>query len=305
MTRLLLFFFSVSAVFLQNCGDQTKTTAVADSGKPVAVSTVYPAMDFNTYWYQGKAELSSYEVTQERYGELRPAEQVNIFVTEDFSRSKQVKLDNPDQAGNDRVPILKLNSVRRFHTGIYDYSVLESVFTPINGSPSLKLTCSVQDWCGQVFTQYNLDKKDYRVRQFSYFETEGDSDKKLPLTLLEDELWTKLRLQPDSLPLGRVQIIPATLYLRFRHLPFVVHTATLALEKGAKENTLKVNYEDVPRSLSIRFESASPYRILGWEEMDQGKLMSKGTLKTIRMEPYWQQHDVKSDGMRDSLQLQF
>lgn len=306
MTRLFyLCLFSVAAFIFQHCGNASENTA-APTASPVPTRTSSPApVGFNDYWYQGKAELSSYTVTQERYGELRPAEQVNIFVTEDLSRQKQVKLDNPDQAGNDRVPVLKLNTVRRFHTGIYDYSVEESIFTPVDGGPTLKTTCTVQDWCGHVFSQINLDKKDYRIRQFSYFETEGDTDQRLPQTLLEDELWTKLRLDPATLPLGKVQVIPSTLYLRFRHQPFQVHPATLVVEKGERESTLRLTYDDLPRSLAIRFESASPYRILGWEELDKGQLMSKGQLKTTRMEAYWSQHDNRHDGMRDSLQVTF
>ncbi len=56
---------------------------------------------FGDYWYQGKAELTSYDLEQVRYGEKREGEAVLIFVTEDFSKSKQVKLDNPNQAGDD------------------------------------------------------------------------------------------------------------------------------------------------------------------------------------------------------------
>ena len=297
--------FCLAALLFAQCG-YAPENASTPAASPIPTLASNPlTVGFQDYWYQGKAELSSYTVTQERYGEIRPAEQVNIFVTEDFSRQKQVKLDNPDQAGNDRVPVLKLNSVRRFHTGIYDYSILESVFTPVDNSATLKTTSTVQDWCGQVFTQINLEKKDYRIRQFSYFETEGDTDERLPQTLLEDELWTKLRIDPAALPLGKVQIIPATLYLRFRHQPFKTHSANLALEKGDRESTLRLTYADIPRSLAIRFESASPYRILGWEELDNGKLMSKGVLKTTRMEAYWSEHDVKHDGMRDSLQVTF
>ncbi|MEO6039549.1 MAG: hypothetical protein ABIQ93_14135 [Saprospiraceae bacterium] len=305
MIRFLgLFLLLITALTGQNCAGKSEKAA-GSGANTSAIPKLSGPLDFNSYWNQGKAELSTYEVTQERYGELRPAEQVNIFVTEDFSREKQVKLDTPDQAGNDRVPVLKLNSVRRFHTGIYDYSVLQSVFTPIDGSATLKLTCSVQDWCGHVFTQFNMAKNEYRIRQFSYFEAEGDSDQKLPLVLLEDDLWSHIRLHPDVIRLGRVQLIPATLYLRFRHQPFAVHTANLTIEKGERENTLRVVYEDIQRSLSIRFEPVSPYRILGWEEMDKGKLMSKGNLKTTRMESYWSEHDIKSDGLRDSMQVHF
>ncbi len=306
MTRFLcLPLLGLAAFICSQCSHAPQNIKAADSTPTATLASIPVSTGFQEYWYQGKAELSSYTVTQERYGELRPAEQVNIFVTEDLSRQKQVKLDYPDQAGSDRVAVLKLNSVRRFHTGIYDYSVEESVFTPVDGSPTLKTTCTVQDWCGQVFTQRNLDKKDYRIRQFSYFETEGDSDQRLPQTLLEDELWTKLRIDPAALPLGKVQVVPATLYLRFRHQPFQVHDATLSMEKGNGEHTLRLHYDDMARDLAIRFEPTSPYRILGWEELDNGKLMSKGQLKTTRMEAYWSQHDNKHNGMRDSLQVAF
>ncbi len=306
MFRFIHFFvFSITAFMFPQCMHQPENTQAAATNTATMLTSNPMSASFQEYWYQGKAELSSYTVLQERYGEIRPAEQVNVFVTENLSRQKQVKLDNPNQADNDRVPVLKFNSVRRFHTGIYDYSIEESVFTPVDGNPTLKITSTVQDWCGQVFTQINLDKKDYRIRQFSYFETEGDSDRRLPQTLLEDELWTKLRINPAVMPLGKVQIIPATLYLRFRHQPFKVHTANLSMEKGDRENTLHLIYEDMPRSLAIRFESVFPYRIMGWEEMDNGKLVSSGQLKTTRIEAYWSQHDVKSNGMRDSLQVTF
>lgn len=282
-----------------------KKVVQSDAPLPTLAAAPLPA-SFNNYWYQGKAEITSFEVQQERYGEIRKAEQVNVFVTEDFSKQKQVKLDDAGKAGTDRVPVLKLNAVRRYHTGIYDYSMMQSVFTPVDGSKTLKTTCSVQDWCGQVFCQYNLKDKGYQVHQFSYFETEGDSDTKIgAVPLLEDELWVRLRLNPDNIPAGKVSLVPASFFLRLRHKPVVAHPATLTIEKGGAENTLQIRYDDMPRSLAIRFEASSPYRILGWEEKDGEKLMSKGTKKASVMSPYWSQHNLEHDGLRDSLKLVF
>lgn len=273
---------------------------------PETRTTLVLAPGFNDYWYLGKAEITTYDVQQERYGAIRKAEQINVFVTEDFSKEKQVKLDDPAQAGSDRVPVLKLNALRRFHTGIYDYSLMQSVFTPVAGSPTLKSTCTIQDWCGHVFLQYNLRGSGYQARAFSYFESEGDSDQKVSAAnLLEDELWVRLRLNPDQLPLGKIQLIPASFYLRMRHKPIAPHVATVSIQKGATESLLSIQYEDIPRTLNIRFESALPYRILGWEEMDNGKLMSKGNKKASLMSPYWSQHDLEHDGLRDSLRLMF
>jgi hypothetical protein len=285
--------------------DSNKTTG--NFTGPTATLAVLPQpVGFNEYWYQGKAELTAYAVVQERYGEQRPAEQVNVFVTEDFSRQKQVKLDDPDRAGADRGPVLKLNTVRKFKTGIYDYSLMQSVFTPVDGTGTLKTTCSVQDWCGHVFSQLNLDKKDYRIRQFSYFESEGDPELRIPANaLLEDDLWVRLRLDPAKLPLGKVNILPGSFYLRLRHKPYAAHPAVLNIEKRDGESVLSLRYEDISRTLNIRFENNAPYRIIGWEETADGKLMSKGERKSTLMSAYWSQNSPQYDGLRDSLKLEY
>ncbi len=310
--RLLTLAAGIFALFsIQNCTDtnvstQTSTPIFSTPSASAVLAALPSPVGFNDYWYQGKAELSTYDVVQERYGETRSAEQVNVFVTEDFSKKKQVKLDDAVSAGDDRVPVLKLNAVRRFHTGIYDYSIMSSIFSPVDGSPTLKTTCTVQDWCGQVFFQTNLEKSGIRARSFSYFETESDTDLWLPLILLEDELWTKVRLGPDKIPVGKINILPSDVYVRLRHKPFQPEAAELKIEQSGVESTLKINYLNIPRSLSIRYETASPHRILGWEETGgNGAVQSKGTLKASLMSAYWAQHDNSHSPLRDSLKLKF
>ena len=96
-------------------------------------SPVGPVSDqFGEFWYQGKAEITSYSLEQARYNETHTGHAVLIFVTEDFSESKQVKLDNPDRVPEDRLPVLKLNLTKKFNTGIYPYSIMASVFTPLD-----------------------------------------------------------------------------------------------------------------------------------------------------------------------------
>ena len=53
-----------------------------------------------------------------------------IFVTEDFLTEKQVKNDHYKNPKS--VSILKNNQISKFPTGIYDYSIMKSVFTPID-----------------------------------------------------------------------------------------------------------------------------------------------------------------------------
>jgi len=166
------------------------------------------AGEFGDYWYRGLAELTSYDLSQARYGEAHPGHAVLIFVTEDFSRSRQVKLDAPGAAGPDSVKVLKLNLTKKFDTGIYPYSMMSSVFTPVDGAKTLKITTSSQEWCGHTFSQLNLGDNGYRARLLSYFESEGDGDLTLENASAEDEIWNRIRLAPDALPLGELRLIP-------------------------------------------------------------------------------------------------
>ncbi len=309
MKIILLTALIGGAIFtVQNCSEHPEKSAGSSANAltpdPVMTPVTLP-QGFNEYWYAGQAELCTYDVVQERYGEIRQAEQVNVFVTEDFSRNKQVKLDDALAAGADRAPVLKLNAIRRFHTGIYDYSIMQSCFTPVSGMPTLKTTTSVQDWCGQVYMQLNLEKDGYQLRGFSYFESEGDQDLHFPLAMLEDEIWTRIRLNPNSIATGKQNILPSSVYTRLRHKPAGAQNADIQIEKGKSESVLKINYTDIPRALNIRFESAFPFKILGWEEFNDGKTASKGTLKALRKSAYWSEHDNIHAPLRDSLQLEF
>jgi hypothetical protein len=306
MNRTFFIFFGViSLVTTQQCVDHSRPKQVADSGpSPDPIFTPFSLpQGFNEYWYAGVAELSTYDVVQDRYDEIRQAEQINVFVTEDFSKAKHVKLDYPEKAGADRVPILKLNALRRFETGIYDYSLMQSVFTPVSGMPTLKTSTSVQDWCGHVFMQMDLAANAYRSRTFSYFEQEGDQDITLPFVLLEDELWTRLRLNPLAIKTGKMKVLPSALYSRLRHKPLEAQDADIQLQQGDKETVLSLQYLQIARSLKIRFETNFPYKILGWEESNEGKIASKGTLKASRRSAYWSEHNNINAPLRDSLAL--
>ena len=101
-----------------------------------AITVSSSSNNWNDYWYDGKAEVNSYKLTQSRYGQDREGTSIIIFVTEDFSKKKQVKLDNPDRNPSDKVSVLKTNMIRKFNTGIYDYSMMASVYSRITGQVS-------------------------------------------------------------------------------------------------------------------------------------------------------------------------
>lgn len=258
---------------------------------------------FAEYWYAGEGEINTYELVQSRYGETRMGEAVMVFVTEPFSKTSQVKLDDPNT--DDAVSVLKLNHIRRFTTGIYDYSMMQSVFTPIDlekRSSTLKMTTTLQDWCGHTFLQLNKEEGNrYKVNGFSYFESEGDEVSRLKGDLLEDEIWTQLRINPDLLSEGNYEVIPSNFYARLSHDPLKAKQARIRKEQKGDEHYLILEYLHLDRTLTIAYTPSFPHKILSWTEIQYGQMMSKGTLKGSINSAYWGQHSNQDVYLRDSL----
>lgn len=286
--------------------------AASASSETGAANPVDPG--FGNYWYQGQAELTSYVLEQARYGEMRSGRAVLIFVTEDFSASKQVKLDNPARADANPVKVLKLNLTKQFNTGIYPYSMMTSVFTPIYGREhphTLKVTTSSQEWCGHTFTQFNLKGDTYHIQHHSYFESEGEQALDLDRVLLEDEIWNRIRIDPATLPTGDIRIIAGTMYQRLAHTPFQVEAARASLEAaGVEVMTYTLTYPAQNRTLSIRFRKAFPHEIEGWEDTHTSgfgdnvrRLTTRATRDRSMMLDYWNRNRTVDDTLRAALNL--
>lgn len=263
------------------------------------------------YWFQGKAEISSFELQQFRYGEPRTGEAVLIFVTEEFSRKNHVKLDQPEKAGNDKISVIKMNQTRDFVTGIYPYHMMLSVFTPTKENKhSLKVSASAQEWCGHTFTQINLKSKDrYNGKIFSYFEKEGDDSFSFK-GWTEDELWNLIRINPNQIPIGSVNMIPSLFYQRFTHKEFNVEEAFIRiLDLSNNRSQLEVTYSSGSRVLKIDFEKEFPYEIIGWEESqikaDGTKEISIAKRKGLKIVDYWTRNKVEDEFLRKELNLDY
>ena len=299
-------------LFLLSCG--TETPSPTPSKNPLAVQTKNIADPFNDYWYQGEAEITSYDLEQARYGEVREGNAVLVFVTEEFSKKNQVKLDNPNRHPKDAVPVLKLNMTRKFNTGIYPYSMMMSSFTPVDLKEfpnTLKVTNSSQEWCGHTFMQLNLGKYSYESQLRSYFESEGDETTRLERTFLEDELWSKIRIDPRSLPQGNIDIIPSTTYARLKHIDFKNEKATASLKEKENEMHYNLKYQNLDRKLTIVFEKEFPHQIISWEESyrsgfgPKAKTMTtKGTRKKSIMLDYWSKNGNEDAHYRKELGLE-
>ena len=310
---LFLTILCVSIVAISGCYDSAKAS---EPSKKSAVTISNSANrdlvkplsgEFKSYWYAGEAEISSFELEQARYGEIRKGTAVQVYVTEPFLADKQVKA-NYNRPEN--IPVIKLNSTKKFLTGIYPYSIMTSTFSPVRQrGHALKVSNSVQEWCGQVYTQLN-NRDAFEVVSHSYFESEADQVISLEKTVLEDELWNLIRLRPEDLPLGSFEAIPSMEYLRLNHKAIQAYavTADRTVSEGLVNYTL--NYPDLGRTVVINFTEDFPYQIEGWSEnIIRGTGSNSRTytslarrLKTIKT-AYWRQNRNSDLFLRDSLGL--
>lgn len=299
---LIVLLLAVGFAFMMRATVFQKEPAkTPDQTKP-PVAQVSAA--FSGYWFAGQAELNHYRLEQTQYGTLHPGEAVLIFVTEDFLTDKQVKADTPSDRA---VPVIKTNISKKFVTGIYDYSLFTSVFTPI-GVPlypnTLKASTSAQDWCGHSYQQLNYQNNGYVVSGKSYFEKTVAEDYTVEKAMLEDELWNRIRLDPAKLPIGDVRLIPGTMAARLRHKTLEPLPATAKLDDylgtlypGKFLRAYTVEYPTDNRTLIIIFEKLFPHKIVGWSDTYQSRdslLTSRAVLtKTIQTD-YWN-HNAPAD----------
>jgi hypothetical protein len=288
----------------------------ASPAQPASYIFDAPSPRLDAYWYEGEAEISRYELRQNRYADLHRGEVIAIFVTEDFLLDQQVKNDyytNPNST-----PILKLNKVSRFTTGLYDYSLMTSVFTPVNTATqpqTLKVTLASQDWCGQSFSQLNFRDEQYLCRIFSYFEKEGDTTAELPYAILEDELFSRIRMNPDGLPTGSHAMLPSMAVLRLLHLPCAAVEVEASLEDyagpdfaGQGLRAYTIEFPSLKRQLQIVFQAEAPYLIEGWTDTypsvsdRKPRTTIARRAKTIKS-AYWQQHGLEDTALREQLGL--
>ncbi|GAB2571241.1 hypothetical protein [Spirosoma areae] len=288
------FAFAMKATIFQKQPD-TKT-------KP---AETLPA-NFNRYWFGGKAELNRYRLEQAYAGALNPGEVVLIFETKDFRADKQVEADTG--IGRDKsVPVLKTTTTTKFVTSMSDYSLFTSVFTPVNNPlfpNTLKVSTSVQNWQGHSYRQVNYRNNGYQVSGRSYLEKEMDEDYTIAKVMLEDEIWNRIRLNPDKLPAGDVQLIPGTMTARLRHKSLQPLAANLSLAPyegilfpGKFLKAYTIEYPTDDRTLVIIFESQFPHKIVGWEETYDSKdnLLTSRAVLTNTIQLDYRNHNAPAD----------
>ena len=271
---------------------------------------------FWDHWGDGRAEIDAYTLTQPRYGELRHGTAVLVYVTETFTQGQRVKSDG---GHDDEMPVLKLNEVRDFQTGIYDYNVLTSTFVVLDGSLPLgiptKVSFGAQEWCGNVYEQLLFSADQLERTLHSYFDGEGDRQEAVPIPargIDADALPILVRgLTGDLVPPGGERTVPVldrVLDSRFQHEPPRFRTTTIRRAPGTESVEAPLGRFEVQRfeastegGPTMRFyvEVAPPNRLVGWTRTDGEAAWIRGSVRTS----YWKENHEGDEAMLKDLGL--
>lgn len=266
--------------------------------------------EFRGRWYDGGAELSGYRLTTPRYGELRTGEMVLVYVTEPLNRKTWIKDD--DAGPGERVDVLKLNQGFGFLTGIYPYSVMTSVFAPIDDwggerFAPVKISVTVQEWCGHVFQALWPGDGLAQVQVASYFASEGEGIMTRPMpegTLYEDALLVQLRELDGPFAGGgdwSGALVPSLWRVRRAHVPIEAVPATIRRERVGEGDGAVTRFvlEAAGYRRTFDVERAAPRRVVGWTTSEGEEARLLGTTRR----PYWAENRVGDEALRAELGL--
>ncbi|MBP6704714.1 MAG: hypothetical protein KA385_14470 [Vicinamibacteria bacterium] len=256
---------------------------------------------FWKHWGDGKAEVSTYRLTTPRYGEPRQGQAVLIYVTEDMSESQRVKAEPGRNPAKDVFPALKLNHIRSFQTGIYDYRLMTSTFVRVAPEmPVAKISFTSQEWCGQVYHQLLPRGPKIESVSHSYFDGEADAAVELPmrpLGIFEDQLFIMVRQllgEPWVASARGLALLPSLWSARGLHKPLAwtnaqINTRTKTSSVKTPAGTFEVVSIEVMigakgAKTTFDVEATGARRIIRWKSSDgeEAEMIASKRL------PYWQ-----------------
>jgi hypothetical protein len=276
----------------------------ASAGPDVTRAVTSPG--FWDHWGDGQAEISSYTLRTPRYGELRQGSAVLIFVTEDFTDGQRVKSDGGHDSSKkywDEYPVLKLNEIRHFQTGVYDYDLMTSTFVRLDGQAPIgqpvKVSFSAQEWCGHTYEQLLPRGGSLQHTGHSYFDGEADHDRKLALPadgVLGEALPVLARGLVGQWPAPgsplQVPVLDTLMRSRFAHESPQWRQATVKRAASPSSVTVpmgtfevvEVTVQSGSLTSTWQVEATPPHRIVRFTT-SEGEV---GELVASQRMPYWQ-----------------
>ena len=187
------------ALAMCSCGGAGKGAAAdAEGGAVYQAAASFETTGFTdtAHWFDGKAEVATYQATRDRYGAPRGFEMTVINVSEALDPARRVKDD-----GGQGLPVIKTHVVYTMPTPNYDYHFASSTFTD-RKNPFLlrKFVATSHEWCGITTKRIEPWHPRPELRYHSYFGDEASGQVALDWPLeggvLEEQLLLALRTLP-------------------------------------------------------------------------------------------------------------
>lgn len=250
-----------------------KATIFQQELKP-KVETVVPINQetnetFTDYWKKGKIEITKYELKEDSILVGEGSLTFSIDYVEGVNKTDSIQVLHSDFTG-------------KIHKENYDYSAMTSTYSPLNQTlrpHATKVVNSVQEPLGNSFLKLLQIPKSYEIESDNTFKEKTKKHFILERRNLEDELWAKIRMNPNDLPTGDIEIIPSFAYWQSVRKSPNVYEAKAVLKDylgteftGKKLKIYSLDYPDLERNLSIVFEGDFPFEIVSWKRVGDGKV---------------------------------
>ena len=245
-----------------------KATIFQQESKP-KVETVVPINQetnktFTDYWKKDKIEITTYELKEDSILVGEGSLTFSIDYVEGVNKTDSIQVLHSDFTG-------------KIHKDNYDYSAMTSTYSPLNQtlrSHATKVINSVQEPAINSFLELSQIPKSYEIESYNTFKEKTKKHFILERKNLEDELWAKIRMNPNDLPTGDIEIIPSFAYWQSVKKSPNIYEAKAVLKDylgteftGKKLKIYSLEYPDLKRNLSIVFEGNFPFEIVGWKRM--------------------------------------
>ena len=224
---------------------------------------------FSDYWKNGKIETTKYELKEDSISVGEGTLTFNIDYIEGINKTDSIQVLHSDFTG-------------KIHKENYDYSAMTSTYLPLNLTlrpHAMKVINSVQEPEGNSFLALSQIPKSYEIESKNTFKEETKKHFIVERKNLEDELWAKIRMNPNDLPTGDIEIIPSFAYWQSVRKSPNIYEAKAELKDyigteftGNKLQLYTLDYPNLKRNLSIVFESDFPFEIVGWKRVSDGKV---------------------------------
>lgn len=222
------------------------------AGTPRAAPNTFAA---NALWDDGRAEIDAYEASVRRYGLPRKLTAYLIVVKEDFSKKQLVKAD-PGHDPEDLFPVLKLNHVIDYQTGIYTYHQMASGFFDRLTMDLVKLSLTSNEWCGNTYKEYTRRAGGGALHVRTYWDNQAEATHDLPAgddVVFYDALPLWIRSLPQAPGTARpLRLVPGQID-----------------SKGAKPLIRSATLRALSEELVI--VPAGGFRALHWELLGDGR----------------------------------